>query len=315
MPTRIDASILAALRCFEAAGRYLSFTQAAASLNLTQSAVSQQVRQLEERLGYRLFVRQARGLALTSNGTTLHAATTKTFAELNHVLQQLDEPESVSLEVSCLPSFALQWLMPRLADFHRNCPGVSVKLKAEFDSLTPRKLEQRGIDAAVRYLPSAEVPAGAHILLDEFLVVAASPTYLRRQPPTEMKAWFDGITVLHDEEPWEGAPECVEWQTWLGEVMPPSTQQIEGPRFNLSSLAISAALNHQGVVLGRTALIADEVRAGHLLDVFKRPVRAPARYVLMLADQEKLHANAFAEWLRHACASFDQDRRELFSIS
>lgn len=312
MPTRLDSSILGALRCFECAGRLLSFTKTAAALSLTQSAVSQQIRQLEERLGYPLFVRRPRGLALTPKGAALHEVVTGAFAEINRVLERLDEPQTVVLNVSCIPSFALQWLMPRLADFHRHRPDISVRLKAEVGAVAPYALDMGSVDVAIRYLPPEEFPPNATPLLDEYLVAVATPEYLRRHPPTLDRTWFESVRVLHDIEPWESAPEFIEWQTWFRNVLPSRDGFVGGSacNFHLSSLAVSAALNHQGVTLGRLALIYDELRSGRLVDIFGYRVPAPARYVLIRRNNDsEPHVGAFVDWLTEACVRFDEERR------
>lgn len=310
MASRLDSSILGALRCFEAAGQSLSFTKTAATLSLTQSAVSQQIRQLEARLGYPLFVRQPRGLALTPKGAALLEATSNAFAELNRTLARLDEPEAALLNVSCVPSFALQWLMPRLVDFHRLHPYVSVRLKAEIDVVASYERAQGGADIAIGYLPPSEWPSDATVLLDESLVAAATPEYLREHPPVLDARWLQSVRLLHDVEPWAGAPEFVEWQTWLRCMLPGLDDAADGPHFNfnLSSLAISAALNHQGVVLARTALIDEELTAGRLIDIFQCHVRAPAQYVLLCRDRSDPRATAFVDWLSAECTRFEQAR-------
>lgn len=315
MAPRLDSSILGALRCFEAAGQSLSFTKAASALSLTQSAVSQHIRLLEARLGYPLFVRRPRGLTLTPKGAALHAATSTAFAELNRTLARLDEPEATLLNVSCVPSFALQWLMPRLVDFHRHHPDVSVRLKAELDVVASYERTQGGVDIAIGYLPPSGLPSGATVLLEEYLVAAATPEYLREHPPALDDRWLESVRLLHDTEPWEAAPEFVEWDTWRRCVLPDGNNAANSARFNfnLSSLAISAALSHQGVVLGRTALIYEELAAGRLVDIFRRRVRAPAQYVLLCRDSSDAHVAAFVAWLREECARFELARAALLA--
>lgn len=307
----LDSSLLGALRCFEAAARLLSFTQAAKALNLTQSAVSQQIRQLEERLGYRLFVRQARGLKLTSKGTALFETTSRALGEIQATLQRLGL-SSAPLQVSCLPSFALQWLMPRLTEFHRQESDVSVRLKAEFQSVDRKAIQTDDIDVAVRYDPSTYAELRADVLLDEYLVAVATPEYLAQFPAFVAGVSLDGITLLHDASPWEGATEFIEWRTWMEGNWPQVTSRIEGPQFNLSSLALAAALSHQGVAMGRTALIHDDLRSGRLRIAFGKPVKAPARYVLLSREPHDRRTAIFADWLKQECQRFALDRQAMF---
>ena len=141
MPVHFDSTLLGALRCFDMAGRHLSFTRAAEAMSLTQSAVSQQIRQLEDRLGYPLFVRRQRGLTFTPRGEQLHATVSRALGDIQQEIERLGLPAS-ALQVNCLPSFALQWLMPRLTEFHRLQPDVSVRLKAEFQPLDRKRMDE-----------------------------------------------------------------------------------------------------------------------------------------------------------------------------
>ncbi|MCY1208371.1 Glycine cleavage system transcriptional activator [compost metagenome] len=309
---QLDSSVLGALRCFEAAGRLLSFTKAAESLSLTQSAVSQQIRHLEGRLGYVLFVRQPRNLRLTPKGEALFETTTRALHEIQQTIQRLGLPNA-PLQVNCLPSYALQWLMPRLTEFHREQPDVSVRLKAEFQALDRQSMEAEDIDVAVRYDPVRYSQLQADVLLDEYLIPVATPEYLTQHPGLSDGASLDGVVLLHDASPWVSAAEFVEWRTWLEAFHPTWIAHLEGPQFNLSSLAISAALNHQGVAMGRTALVYEEIRSGRLVNVFGKHVRAPARYMLLSRNPEDRRTTIFSTWLKAECARFDTARMELLS--
>ncbi|WP_246189264.1 LysR substrate-binding domain-containing protein [Pandoraea anapnoica] len=307
MLMQLDSSILGALRHFEAAARLSSFTRAARELNLTQSAVSQKIRYLEDRLGYVLFVRQARSLKLTENGEALFDVTVRALGDIAVTLQRLGI-SNAPLQVSCLPSFALQWLMPRLTDFHRQEPGVSVRLKAEFQSIDRQSMRADDIDVAVRYDPTQYSEVKAAVLLDEFLVAVATPAYVAAHPGLTDDGAFRDVVFLHDASPWDGATEFVEWRTWMDANHPGTTQDIDGPQFNLSSLALTAALNHQGVAIGRTALIHDDIRSGRLVPISGKPVKSPARYVLLSRDPLDRRTAIFSEWIQQECRRFDHDR-------
>ncbi|NML30272.1 LysR family transcriptional regulator [Paraburkholderia antibiotica] len=306
----LDSLILGSLRCFEAAARLLSFTKAAQSLNLTQSAVSQQIRNLESRLGYPLFLRQSRGLVLTAKGKILFDSTTRAFADIDTTLRRL-APTDTPLHLSCLPSFALQWLMPRLTEFHRQQPEVAVRLEAEFQTLDEQAMEAFDIDVAVRYDPVEYTHLHTEVLLDEYLLAVATPEYLAAHPDFAAGVSLDGVVLLHDATPWIGASSFVEWRTWLEAHKPAWLAGLEGPQFNLSSLAISAALNHQGVAMGRGALVYNELKSGRLVDVFGKQVIAPARYVMLSRRPDDRRVAIFSAWLKAECAHFDSARRQL----
>lgn len=309
----LNSSILGALRCFEAAGRLLSFTKAAEALNLTQSAVSQQIRHLEERLGYALFLRRHRTLMLTDKGKVLFECAARAFLDIEQTLKRLGMSDS-PLQVNCLPSFALQWLMPRLVDFHRLQPEVTVRLKAEFQALDQHAMSADDIDVAIRFDPGQYEILHAEPILDEYLMPVASPEYLARHPGFAAGEWIGDVTLLHDSAPWAGAPEFIEWRTWLEAERPDWLGALGGVQFNLSSLAIGAALNHQGVAMARTALVLDEIRSGRLVKVFGRPVLAPARYMLLVQCEDDRRVAVFSRWLKEECRRFSELRQQLFAI-
>ncbi|AHI67416.1 LysR substrate-binding domain-containing protein [Burkholderia thailandensis] len=297
MDIKLDAPLLGALRCFEAAGRLGSFTKAAGALHLTQSAISQQIRQLEARLGYPLFVRHARGLELTPKGSVLYEATATAFGSLGRTLRQLSAPDA-PLQVSCLPSFALQWLMPRLSEFHRLHPQTPVRLRAEFHAIDRETMRADDIDVAIRWDPFDYRALHVEPLFDEYLVAAAAPAYLGRHPPRATAKWISSVVPLHDASAWPDAPRYVEWRTWLDAVVPGYAGELRGPEFNLASLAIGAAVAGQGVVVCREALVNDEIARGRLVNVLGCRVPAPAQYKAICAQPEDARVKMFVDWLR-----------------
>ena len=306
----VDPSILGSLRCFEAAGRLLNFTRAAEALHLTQSAVSQQIRLLEDRLGFALFVRQSRGLKLTPKGGVLLESVRTALAEISMTVDRL-AAVSTPLQVNCLPSLALHWLVPRLDGFYRHQPDVSVRLTAELRSLDLTTMKDEGIDLSIRYEAADQVPPQSETLLREYLFPVATPEYLAKHPAFGARESCDGITFLHDASPWIGAPEYFEWQLWLAARRPEWLANLAGPQFNFASLMISAALNHQGVALGRTAIVFDELKSGRLVDVFKAYVPAPASYILLQLNSKRSHSAAFRNWISSESKHFNLDRKLL----
>ncbi|WP_126282421.1 LysR substrate-binding domain-containing protein [Burkholderia stagnalis] len=312
MKLNLDSSFLGALRCFEMAGRHSSFTKAAAALNLTQSAISQQIRNLEDKLGYPLFKRQGRGLVLTEKGLQLYETTSNVFAEISHTVHRLSL-SGTPLKVNCLPSVALQWLMPRLVEFHRDQPDISVRLQAEFQSLDRHLMIENDIDVAIRYYPDSHQQASEEVILDEYLVAVATPDYVAAHPSLATGALTDDLTFLHDAEPWVGAPEYIEWRAWAAACFPDWVERGAGPQFNLSSLAISAGLNHQGIVMTRTILIQEELRSGRLVKAFEQTVRAPGRYVLLCQEPNEPRTAAFSTWLKDECRRFELARSDMLA--
>ncbi len=302
------------LRYFLAVAEESHLTKAAARLGIRQPPLSQQIRQLEDRLGYLLFVRRQRGLKFTPKGESLFATVNRALGDIQHEIERLGLPTS-ALQVNCLPSFALQWLMPRLTEFHRLQPDVSVRLKAEFQPLDRKLMDEEDIDLAIRYDPARYSHLQADALLDEYLLVVATPEYLAAHPAFRTGQSLDGVEFLHDATPWVGAAEFIEWRTWLQAHQPGWLRRLDGPQFNLASLAIGAALNHQGVAIGRSAMVYDEIRSGRLVDVFGKHAPAPARYVLLSRRPDERRTRIFSEWLKSECRNFDVARSELIGCA
>lgn len=305
-----DSINMDALRTFNLSAKLLNFTHVAQELNLTQSAVSQQIRLLEERLGTALFIRKSRSLALTAKGHILYAGTSKAFIEINQAIKNLSLSD-VSLQMSCLPSLALQWLMPRLSEFYRQQPHISVKLKAEFQKLDIDVMTSDNIDIGIRFAPEETSAVYTEKMMDEYLIPVATPEYLVRHPEFAKGESIKDIVLLHDGMPWVGAEAFIEWKTWMAQVKPEWIPHLSGIQFNLSSLAISAALNHQGVAIGRTALIYDDLMSGRLVNIFNIPVKAPAEYLLVCSQPQDPRIAVFIQWLKNECDDFIQLRNKL----
>ena len=305
---RLEHINFEALKTFEVAAQTLSFTQAAQQLNITQSAVSQQIRLLEQRLEFPLFLRQNRSLQLTERGQILFESVSRSFSDINQTLKRLQSRHN-ELHINCLPSLALQWLMPRLSDFHLSQPSIVVKLKAEFQNLDSQLMQNQQIDLGIRFDPNEVSDDFSEVLLDEYLIAVATPTYLAKHPDFAQGKSLTGITLLHDAMPWIGAPAYIEWQTWLKQIKPEWLTQLDGIEFNLSSLAISAALNHQGVAMGRSALIYDELVSGRLINVFETAVPSTASYKLLYPSGNNPDVEIFTQWLKQQAKAFKKQRK------
>lgn len=310
---RLDMISLDALRTFEVSAHELSFTKAALHLNITQSAVSQQIRMLESRLGYPLFIRLARSLVLTEKGKILFESISKSFYEINRTLNYLDEPNT-QLQINCLPSFALQWLMPRLSTFYLNQTNIVIKLKAEFQELNHYQMQTDNIDLGIRFDPDGQTDLYTEILMDEYLIPVATPQYLKQHPLFAAGHSLENVTLLHDSMPWIDAPQYIEWRIWMENAKPEWLTDLGGIEFNLSSLAISAALNHQGVAIGRTALVYDDIMNGNLVNIFNLPVRSRASYKILYAEEQHAVIHTFLKWLKEESAIYCKNRNVCFDL-
>ena len=305
MTTTLSASLLAWLRCFEAAARHHSFTRAAGELCVTQGAVSQQVKHLEQWLGRPLFVRTPRALVPTPEGERLRVVLRDSFEAIEGALGQLRRRgEMGPVSLSCSPSFAMRWLTPRLGSFFRDHADIGLRVQGEFQALDRGRMLREGIDAAVRFDPGAYRDVHARRFLDEWLLPVASPAFVAAHPELRSPADLRGELLLHDASPWDGAGEFDEWGAWLAQAGVTVPDLAQGQRFNLSQLAIGAALAGQGVAMGRTALVLEDLQAGRLVDLFGLHLPSQAAYYFVSAHGQSPEVAAIESWLEAEGARF-----------
>lgn len=309
MTTTLSSSLLAWLRCFEAAARHHSFTRAAEELCVTQGAVSQQVKQLEQWLGRPLFVRTPRALTPTPEGERLRLVLRESFEAIAGALSQLRRRgEAGPVSLSCSPSFAMRWLTPRMGSFFRDHADIGLRVQGEFQALDRGRMLREGIDAAVRFDPGAYRDVHARRFLDEWLLPVASPAFVAAHPELRCPADLRGELLLHDASPWDGAGEFDEWGAWLQQAGVTVPDLEQGQRFNLSQLAIGAALAGQGVAMGRTALVLEDLEAGRLVDLFGLHLPSQAAYYFVSAQGQRPEVAAIEAWLVTEGAAFGAQR-------
>ncbi|OWV89952.1 LysR family transcriptional regulator [Rhizobium sp. R635] len=242
---------LNALRAFEASGRRLNFRAAAEELGVTQGAVAQQVRALEEQLGLRLFQRLARGLALTAYGTAYLADVTRAFDTLAEATGRLlDRPEMVT--ISATPTVATRLLIPRLAELYAALPDIDLRTVAT-EALADFDRDQ--VDIAVR-LTRPPFPANlqAQLLFRQELVAVASPHLVKGLTLPLSIEELRKLPLLHDSHD--------HWPVFLR-----TREKLPGAAFNHTTLALDAALAGQGVVLACRAFVTADLEAGRLVRV------------------------------------------------
>lgn len=309
MDSRLSPSVLAWLRCFEAAARCISFTKAAAELCVTQGAVSQQVKQLECWLQRPLFLRSPRSLVLTPEGQWLAAVVRESFQAIEGTLLQLRIPPAVGpLALSCAPSFAMGWLTPRLGDFYRSHPETGLRVMGEFHALDRERMARDEVAAALRYDLGDYQDLLATEILDEWLLPVASPAFLAANPQLRSPADLRADMLLHDSSAWDGAGPCEEWAHWLTRAGVALAGLEQGHFFNLSLLAQGAALAGQGVAIGRAALVLDDLAAGRLVAPFGAPVRSRAAYHFVSPMPRPARTENVLAWLTAQAARFRVQR-------
>ena len=293
---------LNALRAFEAAARLGSFVRAADELAVTPTAISHQIKGLEEQLGVELFVRLPRGLRLSDAGATYLPELTKGFDALARAGDRLKGGEMAGmLHVNTLASFSHCWLVPRLMSFQRRYPDLSVRLSATISHVD---FMREDVDVAVRYGRGQYAGLRSIKIMEEDVFPVASPALVSGNPP--LREWSDlaNHLLLHDfgandAEPW------VSWEVWLRRAgVEHLVDASKGLEFDNSASLVEATVLGHGVSLGRSALVADHLRAGRLVPLFD--VRHPADFAYFAvapeasADQPKV--KAFIAWLKEEAA-------------
>jgi DNA-binding transcriptional LysR family regulator len=283
---------------FEAAARHLSFTKAGEELFLTQSAVSRQIKELEEQLGVELFQRRHRALALTSAGKSFYASAAQVLTTMRAATEQLrTQAGKKGLSVTTTNSFAALWLIPRLAGFTRTHPGVDVRIMAE---TRVQDLDRDGLDVAVRHGPASLAGSDAVRLMGERVFPVCSPKLLKdKSKPLREPQDLRYHCLLQYDDP-EGRHPWLHWKTWL-EVERIADLRAAGTlSFSGYEQIIPAAIAGHGVALGRSPLVKDLIASGELAVPFKSsadPARAYYAIVSRAAEGRREVAE-FVSWLK-----------------
>ncbi|MEN3348000.1 MAG: LysR family transcriptional regulator, glycine cleavage system transcriptional activator, partial [Bradyrhizobium sp.] len=196
------------LRAFEAAARHLSFTLAASELNVTQTAISHQIRRLEEELGIRLFVRQNRALTLTPEARDYLPGVRAAFNDLRLATDRLlRKDDDKVLTVSTLASLAAKWLLPRLTDFQEHHPGIDVRITT---STSLVDFQRDNVDAAIRYGRGQWPGLRSDWLMADRLFPVCSPALLTGGRPLRKPEDLAGHVLLHTSSGYDD-----DWRLWL----------------------------------------------------------------------------------------------------
>jgi LysR family transcriptional regulator, glycine cleavage system transcriptional activator len=285
------------LRGFEAAARHLSFTKAGQELNITQSAVSRQVKTLEEQLGLELFHRQIRALTLTENGRALYAAFSSTMAELESAVSKLHaNAEQRSISVSTTVSFAALWLIPRLGRFRTLHPGIDVRVSATSEV---QDIKRKRLNLAVRYARLNMRHPDAHLLFEEQVVAVCSPGLLAPGAPPLLTAGdLEHQVLLHMDDACGSWP-WYRWDNLLEELEEPGLKPAGALYFSQYDQLIQAAVDGHGIALGRRPLIDRLIEQRRLAVLFdSRSIESGAYY--LVTDQlpeAGSEADALIKWL------------------
>jgi DNA-binding transcriptional LysR family regulator len=305
MRKRRDLPSLELLKGFEAAARHLSFTKAGAELFLSQSAVSRQIQQLEEQLGVQLFFRRTRALLLTDAGQRYFRDVGQALEQLREATLRLDAAsQGKTVTVTTTVTFASLWLVPRLADFQEQHPEIAVHVAADN---AIRALDQERLDVAIRYSTRQLAGRGAVKLFGECVVPVCSPKLLTKRALDKPEDLADFV-LLHFEDPQHSTP-WLSWEVWF-EVTKMKPVVPKGMlRFSHYDQLIRAAINGQGLALGRLPLIGALLQDGTLvtpLHAARYSANSEDRAYWLIAAQSaraRPAVQTFMRWLSEQAAT------------
>jgi LysR family glycine cleavage system transcriptional activator len=281
------------LRAFEAAARHLSFTNAASELNVTQTAISHQIRRLEEELGTKLFVRQNRALALTPKAKEYLPGIRAAFNDLRLATDRLlRRDDDHVLTISTLASLAAKWLLPRLSAFQEAHPGIDVRITTSTGLVDFRSGD---VDAAIRYGRGNWAGLRADWLMADEMFPVCSPALLQGGKPLRCPEDLANFTLLHSSGGYDD-----DWRLWLTAAgLPANISKQPGLTFDLILMTVQAAIDGIGVAMGRTSYVQADIAKRRLVVPFKIALPTDAGFYLVSpeakADPPKLRA--FRQWL------------------
>jgi LysR family glycine cleavage system transcriptional activator len=281
------------LRAFEAAARHLSFTNAAAELNVTQTAISHQIRRLEQELGISLFVRQNRALALTPEARGYLPGVRAAFNDLKLATDQLLRKDNDHvLTVSTLASMAAKWLLPRLSAFQEAHPGIDVRITTSTGLID---FKGGDVDAAIRYGRGQWPGLRADWLTADQLFPVCSPALLSGNKPLRRPEDLANHVLLHTSAGYDD-----DWRLWLTAAgLPVNISKQPGLTFDLVFMTVQAAIDGFGIAIGRTTYVEGDIAKGRLVVPFKIALPADAGFYLVSpeANADKPKLAAFRQWL------------------
>ncbi|MFM0045494.1 LysR substrate-binding domain-containing protein [Paraburkholderia sediminicola] len=283
---------LTALRCFEAVARLGGVTPAARELHVTHSAVSQQIKVLEESMGIALFVREARGLRLTDEGRLYSLEIRSALRDITHATRRAQaRPHESELVIATVPSFAQHWLVPRLASFRETHPYYRIRL---LTNLQVEDLRQGVSDIGIRMGQGHWPDVAQQKLFDDEVLVVAAP-HFTLAPGGRLPVTAEDVIAC----PLISSPNTP-WTEWCqaAQVAEPAAEAVVLSA-NDSNIVLGAVLLGQGIALERRSLVAHALAKGDLVQI--TDIRVPYRYPYWLVWQQREILNAkqahFAQWI------------------
>jgi len=289
-----------ALRTLVSAGRHLNFTRAADELGLTPAAVSYQIKEIEDQLGVKLFVRSSRSIHLTPEGEVLLEASAEALDIVNRAtarVRRMSRTTTTQLKVTVDPHFATKWLMRRVDSFRKLNPGIELRFEVSYEV---REFDVDDIDIAIRYGGGKYPGLAANRLFENVVVPVCSPRLLKSGRPLTEPRDLMHHTLAHIEWSRQGVT-WPNWQMWMAAAGINDFDDSRVVVFGTSSDAVEAALAGEAVALADFAMIANDLSEGRLVRPFQLSIKAPAEFAYFLVYPTGSAADprivAFREWL------------------
>lgn len=289
---------LGALRTLEAVTRNATFSAAAEELGVTQSAVSQQMKELERITGLRLFRRRGRRVRPLDAAHELVAEVRPHLVAIEKAITKLGATsENAQIVLSAPPGFAVNWLFPRLDEFRSLQGGSDIVLISEAQQ---RALSRDNAEIVIEYQPSNYRSPDTRHLVGEDMFPVCSPEYLRVAPTLEAPEDLQNHSLIYDftRTVDQIAPN---WPAWFAQAGVADLEPQQIHRYGQADMVVQAAVAGKGIALGRTALVADDIAAGKLVIPFGPIVPSRFAYFLRcepaLSDARKMKIDQFIDWL------------------
>ncbi|QEH09736.1 DNA-binding transcriptional regulator DsdC [Histophilus somni] len=296
--TSIDRHQLAKLHTFEVCARYLSFSMAAEELCITASAVSHQITKLESDLGFQLFKRSHRRIILTEEGIQLFHTLQHSLKLLNKEIFEIRNQEiSGTLTIYARPSLAQSWLIPAIAGFNQKYPFITLNILTGNEVIDFNRYK---VDLAIYYDDLYSENLHHYELMPESVIPVCSPEYAEKHKLYGNPKSLEHCLLLHDGQAWHYNSDFEEWESWLTYFnYSLNLNQVQSMVFDCSNLALTAAINHIGIAMGRKQLITPYLVNDQLITPFKgleKPCNQ--RYYIVTPYKHNQNIHTVIHWLK-----------------
>lgn len=287
------------LRVFEVVARLGSLTAAAQELHVTPSAISHQLKRLEEYLECKLLERTSKHVALTRHGETYYREISAVFEQIAVATDKLLRGgDSLQVSITATPVFMIKWLVKRLIDFYQRYPDIEVRINTSYRKMDLRK---GAYDLGIRWGAGNWPGHQARRLMGDTVQPVCSPRLIPAGPPL-MAAEFQRYPLIILDASRDA------WQVWAQANGIDLSEPVRGTHFNEPTAAIQAAVDGLGLVLGTNVLVHDEIATGQLIAPFAEPVMLNEAFYLVYAEDGDHNPAAikFSAWLAEACEAFER---------